>query len=183
VIVEDGYAAKTIAAYIDLNPVRAGIVKDPADYRWSSYGEAIGGGARGNGKKARAGLVRALRAHKGCGADASLWANDVSREYRKLLLAGAVEKLEKSGKLGNAEKLEAREERDGELSVGKMLRCRVRYFTDGAVIGSRSFVNEAFVAARERFGSQRKDGSRKLRGSGAAAAGILWSVRDLKKDI
>ncbi len=183
VIVEDGYAAKTIAAYIDLNPVRAGMVKDPADYRWSSYGEAIGGGAKGNGKKARAGLVRALRAHKGCGADASLWANDVSREYRKLLLAGAVEKFEKSGKLGNAEKLEAREERDGELSVGKMLRCRVRYFTDGAVIGSRSFVNEAFVAARERFGSQRKDGSRKLRGSGAAAAGILWSVRDLKKDI
>ena len=94
VIVEDGYAAKTIAAYIDLNPVRAGMVKDPADYRWSSYGEAIGGGAKGNGKKARAGLVRALRAHKGCGADASLWANDVSREYRKLLLAGAVEKFE-----------------------------------------------------------------------------------------
>ena len=214
VIVEDGYAAKTIAAYIDLNPVRAGMVKDPADYRWSSYGEAIGGGARGNGKKARAGLVRALRAHKGCGADASLWANDVSREYRKLLLAGAVEKFEKSGKLGNAEKLEARvqvggqgkmkrvrkgmsveevaeevaekkarEEREGELSVGKMLRCRVRYFTDGAVIGSRGFVNEAFVAARERFGSQRKDGARKLRGSGAAAAGALWSVRDLKKDV
>ena len=214
VIVEDGYAAKTIAAYIDLNPVRAGMVKDPADYRWSSYGEAIGGGAKGNGKKARAGLVRALRAHKGCGADASLWANDVSREYRKLLLAGAVEKFEKSGKLGNAEKLEAgaqvggqgkmkrvrkgmsveevaeevaekkaREEREGELSVGKMLRCRVRYFTDGAVIGSRGFVNEAFVAARERFGSQRKEGARKLRGSGAAAAGALWSVRDLKKDV
>jgi REP element-mobilizing transposase RayT len=214
VIVEDGYAAKTIAAYIDLNPVRAGIVKDPADYRWSSYGEAIGGGAKGNGKKARAGLVRALRAHKGCGADASLWANAVSREYRKLLLAGAVEKLEQSGKLGNAEKFEARvqvgaqgkmkrirkgmsaeevaeevaeakarQEREGELSVGKMLRCRVRYFTDGAVIGSRSFVNEAFVAARERFGSQRKDGARKLRGSGAAAAGALWSVRDLKKDV
>ena len=47
VIVEDGAAAKTIAAYIDLNPVRAGMVTDPANYRWSSYGEAIGGGARG----------------------------------------------------------------------------------------------------------------------------------------
>ena len=34
------------AYYIDLNPVRAGMVKDPADYRWSSYGEAIGGGSR-----------------------------------------------------------------------------------------------------------------------------------------
>jgi len=38
VIVESGEAARTIAAYIDLNPVRAGMVSDPAEYRWSSYG-------------------------------------------------------------------------------------------------------------------------------------------------
>jgi putative transposase len=25
-------------SYVELNPVRAGIVKDPRDYRWSSYG-------------------------------------------------------------------------------------------------------------------------------------------------
>ena len=37
VIVESGVAARTMAAYIDLNPVRAGMVKDPADYCWSSY--------------------------------------------------------------------------------------------------------------------------------------------------
>ena len=36
VLVEDGVAARTMAAYIDLNPVRAGIVTDPAEYRWSS---------------------------------------------------------------------------------------------------------------------------------------------------
>ena len=29
-------------AYIDLNPVRAGMVADPADYRWSSYQHYIG---------------------------------------------------------------------------------------------------------------------------------------------
>ena len=79
VIVEDGVAAKTISAYIDLNPVRAGMVKDPADYRWSSYGEAIGGGSKGNGKTARAGLVRALRAHQGIEADADVWVSGVSR--------------------------------------------------------------------------------------------------------
>jgi putative transposase len=39
VIVEDGLAAKTMSAYIDLNPVRAGKVRNPEDYRWSSYGE------------------------------------------------------------------------------------------------------------------------------------------------
>ncbi len=36
-----------MSAYIDLNPVRAGMVKDPEEYRWSSDGEAVGGGAKG----------------------------------------------------------------------------------------------------------------------------------------
>ncbi len=66
------------------------------------------------------------------------------------------------------------------LSEFMVLRCRVRYFTDGAVIGSKEFVNEAFAGARERFTAKRKDGARKLRGNGAAVAGTLWSVRDLR---
>jgi putative transposase len=64
-----------------------------------------------------------------------------------------------------------------------MLRCRIRYFTDGAVIGSRVFVNEAFAGARERFGVKRSDGARKMRGSASAAVGLLWSLRDLRKGI
>ncbi|MEO7101337.1 MAG: transposase [Luteolibacter sp.] len=195
VIVEDGVASKTISAYIDLNPVRAGMVKDPADYRWSSYGEAIGGGSKGNGKTARAGLVRALRAHQGIGADAGLWASGVSREYRKLLMAGAVGKSSESvGRNGKTiaktlrkglskEEAERERKKDGEIPFGKMLRWRVRYFTDGAVIGSRSFVDEAFAKSRERFGEQRKSGARRLKGDASPASGILWSLRDLRKDI
>lgn len=195
VIVEDGVAAKTIAAYIDLNPVRAGVVEDPADYRWSSYGEAIGGGAKGNGRTARAGLVRALRAHQGAGADAGLWAGEISREYRKLLMAGAVgksaESVGRDGKVAvktlrkgiSKEAAEKECAREGEIPFGKMLRCRIRYFTDGAVIGSRGFVDEAFVISRSRFGPKRKDGARKLRGAAAAASGALWSMRDLRKGV
>jgi REP element-mobilizing transposase RayT len=198
VIVEDGIAAQTMAAYIDLNPVRAGMVVDPADYRWSSYGEAMGGGARGNGKKARAGLVRALRAHKGYGADAKYWNLGVAKEYRMLLLVEGVEQLEvvvseageggvKVKRKGMKREVAAAEleqlERGKNVTMGKMLRCRVRYFTDGAVIGSRGFVEEVFQKSRERFGPKRKDGARKWRGSGEAAAGVLWSVRDLRKGV
>jgi hypothetical protein len=70
-----------------------------------------------------------------------------------------------------------------EIPYGRMLRCRVRYFTDGAVIGSRGFVDEAFARARSRFGPKRRDGARKLKGKAAAAAGILWSLRELKVGI
>ena len=195
VIVEDGVAAKTIAAYIDLNPVRAGMAKHPADYRWSSYGEAIGGGPKGNGKTARAGLVRALRAHQDIGADAALWAGEVSRQYRKLLMAGAVGKTAEG--IGPDEKVVARtlrkgiskteaekeRESDGDIPLGKTLRCRIRYFTDGAVIGSRCFVDEAFAKSRERFGPKRKSGARKLKGEASAASGVLWSFRDLRKGV
>ena len=64
-----------------------------------------------------------------------------------------------------------------------MLRCRIRYFTDGAVIGSRVFVDDAFAAARERFGPNRKTGARKPKGDAAAAAGSIWSLRDLRNGI
>lgn len=67
-----------------------------------------------------------------------------------------------------------------DLGFSEMLCKRVRYFTDGAVIGSKGFVNEVFVATRERFSSGRKDGARRLRGAGKLAAGVLWSARDLR---
>jgi REP element-mobilizing transposase RayT len=195
VIVESGVAARTVAAYIDLNPVRAGMVEDPADYRWSSYGEAVGGGRKGNGKKAREGLVRAYFCDQGVGFESEKW-RDVSRLYRRLMglaLGGkpgraAVSQVQKGIGQITKNSAEILENEDNEtvlkdLRIAKMLRCRVRYFTDGAVIGSREFVNEAFANARERFGAKRKDGARKLKGGAAAASGALWSLRDLRKGI
>ncbi len=195
VIVEDGVAARTMAAYIDLNPVRAGMVNDPADYRWSSYGEAVGGGKKGNGKKARQGLVRAYFCDQGVGFDVEKW-DEVSRLYRRLMglalgkKSGRAEKQRRSQAVATVTKntAELLESEDNEtalkdLGMAKMLRCRIRYFTDGAVIGSKEFVNEAFASSRNRFGPRRKDGARKLKGEGAASSGILWSFRDLRKGI
>jgi hypothetical protein len=192
VLVESGTAARTMAAYIDLNPVRAGMVEDPADYRWSSYGEAVGGGPRGNGKKAREGLVRAITSDTDTGFDAGEW-KVASRRYRRLMGMALgrktsnfnIETTSKSKLSVTRNGAEMLESEDNEtvlpdLGMAKMLRCRVRYFTDGAVIGSKEFVNEAFAGARERFSKKRKDGARKMRGSGKAAAGVLWSARDLR---
>ena len=189
VIVETGIAARTMAAYIDLNPVRAGMVSDPAEYRWSSYGEAVGGGPKGNGKKARAGLVRACMSHQGAGFEAEKW-KEVSRIYRRTMGLALGRKSGKADvekgvvrlQMNTAEALEAKDNGTmlPDLKMAAMLRHRVRYFTDGAVIGSKAFVNEAFLSARGRFTAKRKDGARRMKGSGAAAAGTLWSMRDLR---
>ncbi|MFN9025436.1 MAG: hypothetical protein ACK5VX_04505, partial [Akkermansiaceae bacterium] len=185
-------------AYIDLNPVRARMVSDPADYRWSSYGEAIGGGTKGNGNKARMGLISACRTqnskHETLNSNeedysAEKW-KETSRIYRRVM-GLALGRKKGNAKLGeviaganmNDEEMIASKDNGTvlpDLGIAKMLHARVRYFTDGAVIGSKSFVNEAFDAARERFSEKRKDGARRLRGNGEAAAGKLWSARDLR---
>lgn len=198
VIVQDGLAARTMAAYIDLNPVRAGIVEDPADYRWSSYGEAVGGG-RG-ATKARQGLVRALYAFGEKEATARAWSQGgIGKEYRRILMAEGMEQTEEDvhGRRGvrgqrvvtrrgmSKEKAEKELERLREgsakdLKVSKVIRCRVRYFTEGAVIGSKSFVDGVFARSRDRFGPKRKDGARRPRGALGELKGDLWSLRDLK---
>ena len=194
VLVESGVAARTMAAYIDLNPVRAGMAQDPAAYRWSSYGESIGGGPKGNGKKAREGLVRACLGEQGVGFEAERWDQDAGRIYRRLLGMALARKQGRSGIAGGGAATRTDAEKaalvpgDNEtvlpdIGMAEMLGHRVRYFTHGAVIGSRSFVNEVFVAARERFTPGRADGARRLRGNGKPAAGILWSMRDLRVDI
>jgi hypothetical protein len=166
------------------------MVSDPAEYRWSSYGEAVGGGKKGNGKKAREGLVRAYFCDQGVGFEAERWA-EVSRLYRRLMglalewKSGKAEVDSRRRSRTAATAMEMLETKDDDtvlpdLKLAAMLRCRVRYFTDGAVIGSKAFVNEVFLAARERFTAKRKDGARRLRGNGKAAAGVLWSMRDLR---
>ncbi|NQZ56659.1 MAG: hypothetical protein HRT88_04215 [Lentisphaeraceae bacterium] len=39
VVIESASALSTILKYVELNPVRAKLVKNPADYAWSSWGE------------------------------------------------------------------------------------------------------------------------------------------------
>jgi len=41
VLVQSGRALRFMAAYIELNPVRAGIVDDPVDYPWCGYAQAV----------------------------------------------------------------------------------------------------------------------------------------------
>lgn len=204
VLVQEGVAAKAMAAYIDLNPVRAGMVEDPADYRWSSYSEAVAGG-----KKARAGLVRALRVRDyelaqdraDAELDGSTWRESkrIKKDARRWA-QGSFNKLYRALLLGKGEekKIEARVVRKGlsaekveqelsslagrstDLSISKLIRHRVRYFSDGAAIGGKDFVDEVFRDCRERFGSKRVTGSRKPRGVLGVLVGQVWSARDLR---
>lgn len=152
-----GNALLTVAAYIDLNPVRAGLVADPKDYRWSGYGEATGGA-----KRARAGLSliqNGLEPHLAARNSAE-W-RTVAAEYRQLLYGkGAVPK-EFAASIPEAKRAEVMRQR-GELSRVAALRCRIRALTDGAVLGTRAFVLEQLAHYRERTGRRQHAGPQPL---------------------
>jgi putative transposase len=146
-------ALSAVAAYVDLNAVRAGIVSDPKDYRFCGYGEAMGGS-----KRARGGLARVMTS---LGQDPS-W-NVVSKQYRKLLYTeGEACGINRAGqplKPGfSPEVVKAVLEAGGTLPISQVLRCRVRYFTDGAVLGSKAYVEDVFERHRQRFSPKRKSG-------------------------
>jgi hypothetical protein len=46
-------------------------------------------------------------------------------------------------------------ESGGQLPLAIVLRCRIRYFTDGAVLGSKAFVALHLAAYRQRTGRRR----------------------------
>ena len=152
-------ALSTVAAYIDLNPVRAGIVKDPADYRWSGYGEACSGA-----RSARQGIF-ALQASSQHGQDVS-WSDALSA-YRTYLYTHGEERRDEAGRLlrvgFSPEEARGVIDRGGKMPLPDLLRCRVRYFRDGLAFGSKAFVEGVFNRNRPHFGAKRKTGARKMR--------------------
>ena len=179
-LVEYGEALRAVAAYIDLNPVRAGLVEKPEDYRWCSYAAAVGGM-----RLARSGLAEVVTASRGLAKKLS-WPK-AQESYRQLLFGIGQEVRGDSTPDGfvkskggfTQREIEAVAAGGGKLSFAAALRCRVRYFTDGAVLGSQAFVDDFFESRRSSFGEKRTNGARRMKG---AHWGKLRVLRDLRID-
>lgn len=166
------HALLTIASYIDLNPVRAGICDDPKDYRFCGYSEAVGGN-----RTAIECLKTLLQRY-----DGTLTGPQTVNEYRKHLFEVEQSKSSMENTLPRTK--DPHQQKDGQpsddhltLNHWELLQYRVRYFTDGVVLGSRSFVNQFFTEKRIYFGPKRKSGARRIRG---AHLENLYTVRDLQ---
>ena len=200
---DGGYsqALRTMAAYIDLNPVRAGWVQDPADYRWCGYAAAVVGS-----KRSRRGLNRVM----GSGVDR--WEEDGTHDcYRQLLMrhgldaatAGPVIDGKKRRGVPEPQRQEelkrlrakiaqqpprqvsvadskasaepTRSEADWEEGVD-FARKGHRGMLRGYALGEQDWVERVFEENRESFGAKRKRGGRKL------GLGKLYALRQVKRE-
>jgi len=133
VLVEDGETLINCLAYVELNPVRAGIVDRPEAYRWSSLGYHLQTGNKGSFLSLDFGLTGVKKENN----------KERLALYRQYVYEkGAVD----SGK-GNVIDVEVveREAKKGFSpdSVDRF-RCRTRYFCDSGIIGSKEFVRRCW---------------------------------------
>ncbi len=142
-IVQEGISLVNLLAYVDLNPVRAGLVQRPEDYHWNTLGYLVQCGNRD-------GLVCL---DLGMQEWNELGPAEVIRKYREFVYeTGAV--VACKGKDQDAEMIGRQRKKKARISRDDVFRGRCRYFTDSGVIGSKEFVAEVFDAMKHLLDSK-----------------------------
>lgn len=130
VLVEKGNAMDTVLAYIELNPIRAKIVEKPESYRFSSFGYRVGN--KDND---------IFLSYSGLSYEHE---KNPFQVYRYLVYNyGGISKYNK----GSIKESDIFKESKNNFNIKtyELLTYRIRYLTDGLIIGSKSFLKEAYL--------------------------------------
>jgi putative transposase len=164
VLVEgQGNPLQTMAAYIDLNPVRAGMVTDPKDYRFSGYGQAI------------VGVERALQGLRGVWHGGFGVHDEASalQSHRMLMYSKGSDDCS----IPQEDVVRVLEQEDAILPKSQVLRCRIRYFTDGAIFGSKDFVESFVGAVQLARGRKRPPRAHAMKGADWGGLAVIQGLR------
>lgn len=156
----EGGALMRVAAYIELNPIRARIAENPKEYRWCSYTEGLAGG-----KRARTGICKLAGGITGIVS----WVNAIET-YRSYIFYKSESQLHRRKGI-NAQESES----EKNTLTREMWSTRIRYFSDGVILGSKRFV-QSF--SRDR--SETKDTKRANRINSSGEE--MYAYRRLKEE-
>jgi len=133
VLIEKGIALETVLAYIELNPIRARVVKKPEDYRFSSFGYRS--------------VYHNNQRKNWLSFDGLTFEDekDAFLKYNKLVYYwGGIEKQGKGSLNGKENTVQPEDSTIKEKTIN-YLTHKTRYFTDGLVIGSKLFLKQAYT--------------------------------------
>lgn len=155
-LLEKGLPLLYCLAYIDLNPVRAGLVDRPEAYRWNSLG------------------FRKRTSEKNDFLSLDIGWPALNVSSRKKALKRYMDFLEDAGRLrfSNDEieemltKSVAREEIPGDVDLKALCRLRKqhRWFQDSGILGSREFVTKYYLRFKHHFSTKKEKKPKKISG-------------------
>ncbi|MFZ5572444.1 MAG: hypothetical protein ACOZF0_18750, partial [Thermodesulfobacteriota bacterium] len=158
---ENGETLINCLAYIDLNPIRAGLAARPEEYRWSSMGYHFQTGNRDDFLSWEFGLTEFGVAGK----------EERLMRYRKYVYeAGALPKNEGRSLKDENERVIKRttleKERKKGFQVSRVDRFlfRTRYFSDSGIIGSKAFVSGLYQRFKGHFHTTREKKPKRIKG-------------------
>jgi REP element-mobilizing transposase RayT len=156
VIVENGETLINCLAYTDLNPLRAGLVKRPEEYRWNSLGYHIQTDNKDDFLSLDFGLLEF----------GVLDAQERLKRYRRYVYeAGALNRPDKGqAQVIESDILEKERESDFELNRVRRFRYRTRYFTDSGIIGTKGFVSKTYARFKNHFNSKNEKRPKPVKG-------------------
>lgn len=156
VIVDKGETLVNCLAYIDLNPLRAGIVKQPEEYRWSSIGYHLQTNNKDKFLSTDFGLKEFnVKSEK-----------ERVRRYRLYMYhAGSIDRPEKDKvKIIDPRVLQKEKRKGFQITQASRLRYRTRYFTDSGIIGSKEFVTSHYQRFKHLFMSEQEKKPKPIQG-------------------
>jgi hypothetical protein len=148
VIVENGETLINCLAYIDLNPLRAGLVDRPENYRWNSLGYHMQAGNKDN----------LLSLDFGLKEFGILDADERLKRYRRYVYeAGALDRSDKgTARVIDTDIVENERQNNYKIKRIDRFRYRTRYFTDSGIIGTKDFVFTNYQKFKGLFKSKRE---------------------------
>ena len=162
VLVENGDTLSNCLAYIDLNPVRAGLVERPEDYRWCSLAYHMQTGNKDNFLSLNFGLT----------VFGEWDAKTRLHYYRRYVYEHDAQPSTKGVPLA-PQLVDTEAQKGFALTPVDRLLHRTRYFTDSGVIGTKAFVSRCATVFERHFSSRHAKRPRPIAG--------LASVYSLKR--
>ncbi len=145
--------------------MRAGLIDDPKDYCFCGYAEAVVGVAQ-----AKRGLLHIWSDYGAKRIDSALRAHRMLIFGKRASEPGLPEMMRERA-------LKILEKDRRELPTAVMLRCRVRYFSDGAIFGSAEFVRGFTGAWQIERGRKHPSKVNVMRGSEWGDLAVIQGLR------
>ena len=179
VLLQKGDALINCMAYVDLNPVRAGIVKTPEDYRWSSFYYHL---IKKN-KSDWLSLEYADPYKKSYLNKASSYKEKLIFYRKYMYQVGSVEHLKlKDGKIVVDKKIpdklyDKAKEKKFQYEFKDIFMRQCRHFSDSLIIGSHEFVKDVHSQYKNKLFEKRKRRFPKMKGFEN-----IYSMREIKNN-